>query len=222
MKRIPEPEELMDDPEQAQAYAEADFSEANRLFLDLFNELHPQPFTGRALDIGCGPADIPLQLAVEHPEASIDAVDGAPAMLALAEQRLRELPHLSERLRLLCTSLPSDELPDHGYEAVLSNSLLHHLREPLELWRTVRRCARPGASVLVMDLRRPTDPATVDVLVAQYAADAPDVLRRDFRNSLFAAYTPAEVEQQLRDTGCEALAVEIVSDRHLAVRGRLP
>lgn len=221
MKRIPEPEELMDDPEQAQAYAEADFSEANRLFLDLFAALHPEPFAGHALDIGCGPADIPLQLAVEHPAAIIDAVDGAPAMLALAEQRLRELPQLAERLRLLCTSLPSDELPDQAYDALLSNSLLHHLSEPLDLWRTVRRCARPGAGVLVMDLRRPDDPAAVDDLVQQHAADAPDVLRRDFRNSLFAAYTPDEVERQLRTVGCEGLSVDVVSDRHLAVRGWL-
>jgi hypothetical protein len=48
------------------------------------------------------------------------------------------------------------------------------------------------------------------------------VLRRDFRNSLFAAYTPAEVEQQLQTAGIEGLTVDMVSDRHLAVRGRLP
>lgn len=222
MKRIPEPEELMNDPAQALAYAEADFSDANRLFLDLFNALHLDPFAGRALDIGCGPADIPLQLAVEHPQANLDAVDGAPAMLALAKQRLRELPRLAERLRLLCTSLPSDELPERTYDAVLSNSLLHHLTDPLELWRTVRHCARPGATIVVMDLRRPDDEAAVDDLVARYAADAPEVLRRDFRASLFAAYTPEEVERQLRTAGIEGLGVEVVSDRHLAVRGRLP
>lgn len=221
MRRIPEPEELMDDPAQALAYAEADFSDANRLFLDLFRQLHPGPFIGHALDIGCGPADIPIRFAADHPRTTIDALDGAPAMLALAEQRLRADAGLAARIRLHCTTLPSRELAAQAYDAVLSNSLLHHLLEPLDLWRAVRHGARPGATVLVMDLRRPADEASVDALVAEYAADAPEVLRRDFRASLYAAYTPDEVERQLRTVGLEGLVVEIVSDRHLAVRGRL-
>ena len=39
MRRIPEPE-LMDDAEQAKAYAEADFSEPNQRFLELFRLEH--------------------------------------------------------------------------------------------------------------------------------------------------------------------------------------
>ena len=38
---------------------------------------------GRMLDLGCGPADIPLMLIRRHPQLAIDAVDGAPAMLDL-------------------------------------------------------------------------------------------------------------------------------------------
>jgi ubiquinone/menaquinone biosynthesis C-methylase UbiE len=212
----------MDDPLQARAYAEADFSDANQRFLALFRQLHPEPFGGLALDVGCGPADIPLQFAAEHSKARIDALDGAPAMLALAQQRLRRVPQLAGRVRLFCSTLPTDELAAHGYHAVLSNSLLHHLADPLELWRTIRRCGRPDAAVLVMDLRRPESEQAVDDLVAQYAGDAPEVLRRDFRNSLFAAYTPEEIQSQLAEAGLHTLSVAIVSDRHLAVQGRLP
>ena len=38
MQRIPEPEELMNDITQAKAYAQADFSEANQLFVELLEE----------------------------------------------------------------------------------------------------------------------------------------------------------------------------------------
>lgn len=221
LPRTPEAEELMDQADQARAYAEADFSESNELFLELFAQLHPAPFRGRALDLGCGPADIPLRFARRHPDAHIDAVDGAPAMLALAEQAVRAAG-LGERIRLHCQRLPTGVLPENRYQAVLSNSLLHHLEEPLALWRTLRRCAAPGALVLVMDLMRPESEAALEALVARYAADAPRVLRRDFRASLHAAYTPAEVEAQLRQAGLETLEVATVSDRHLAVRGMLP
>ena len=86
MQRIPEPEELMDEPDQAMAYARADFSEANTLFVELLHDVTGDSLDGRLLDLGCGPADIPLQLARCYPGVHIDAVDGAQAMLDLARQ----------------------------------------------------------------------------------------------------------------------------------------
>lgn len=222
MNRIAEPEELMDDPTQALAYAREDFAEARELFLAEFAALHPRDFTGLALDLGCGPADIPIAVARRYATARIDALDGAEAMLVHAQQALDREPDIAPRVQLVCDYLPSPKLPEHGYDAVLSNSLLHHLPDPAALWATVKRCARPGAAVCVMDLLRPADAATVDALVAAHAAAAPDVLRRDFRNSLFAAYEIGEVEAQLAAAGLATLAVRRISDRHLAVTGFVP
>lgn len=222
MKRIPEPEELMDDAAQARAYAEADFSEPNDLFVDLLERLVPGPLSGRLLDLGCGPGDIPLRIADRHPGLHIDALDGAPAMLDIARTRLDTLSGLAGRVRLLCEYLPCPDLSAQGYEFVVSNSLLHHLEDPSALWQTVIHCGRPGAAVLVMDLARPGSRIAVDALVETHAMDAPEVLRRDFRNSLFAAYTADEVREQLRRAGLLTLEVNPVSDRHLAVVGQLP
>ncbi len=222
MKRLPEPEELMDEPAQARAYAEADFSAPNTLFLDLFDAARQAPFDGLALDLGCGPGDIPIAFAARHPQAEVDVLDGAEAMLAIARAKLAAAaPALAGRVRLRHATLPCPTLPEHRYDAVLSNSLLHHMAEPLDLWHTIARCARPGAQILVMDLARPASDIGVDALVESYALDAPEILRRDFRNSLYAAYTPAEVADQLAEAGLEALEVGMVSDRHLAVRGVL-
>ena len=89
------------------------------------------------------------------------------------------------------------------------------------MWQTVAQCAAPRAHVIVMDLARPASETAVDSLVETYALNEPDVLRRDFRNSLFAAYTVDEVEEQLQAAGLDNLAVQMVSDRHLAVFGRI-
>ncbi len=221
LQRQPEPRELMDEPEQARAYAEADFSEANALFLSLLGRLHPGPLDGPVLDLGCGPADIPLRLARRHPGIRVDAVDGAPAMLALAREAVAAAG-LEERVRLHRCRLPHDPLPGGPYRVLLSNSLLHHLSDPADLWRLLPRQAAADALVLVMDLARPASAAAAEQLVKRYAADAPPVLRRDFHASLLAAYTPEEVEAQLRRAGLGGLRVSMVSDRHLAVEGRLP
>jgi SAM-dependent methyltransferase len=222
MKRRPEPE-LMDGAEQALAYAQADFSESNSLFIDLLGRLKPGPLKGaQALDLGCGPGDIVVRFLRAYPQAHCDALDGSPAMLEHARAALDRCPSAGARCRLLRDRLPSADLAQAHYDLILSNSLLHHLHDPQILWRTVRETAKPGALVLIMDLMRPASAAWAEALVATYAQDMPEVLRNDFRNSLFAAFEPRELMEQLKEAGLEGLDVGVVSDRHLAVSGRLP
>jgi SAM-dependent methyltransferase len=212
----------MDEARQALAYAEADFSEPNELFLRLLAEMKPGDLAGSiALDLGCGPADIVVRLLKAYPKARCDALDGSAAMLEHARRLLDGFPGVARRCRLLHDVLPSARLPRAGYDLVLSNSLLHHLHDPQVLWRTVRHSAKAGALVLIMDLMRPPSAVWAESLVATYAVDAPAELQRDFRNSLFAAFEPGEVAAQLAEAGLAGLEVGVVSDRHLAVAGRL-
>ncbi|NNE05177.1 MAG: SAM-dependent methyltransferase, partial [Xanthomonadales bacterium] len=67
---------------------------------------------------------------------------------------------------------------------------------------------------------RPESPQAAQAIVAQYAGDAPDILREDFYNSLLAAYTPEEVKRQLSGAGLDSLGIELSSDRHWMVCGR--
>ncbi|BBL70643.1 class I SAM-dependent methyltransferase [Methylogaea oryzae] len=219
MQRQLEPE-LMDDAEQAAAYAAADFAEANGRFVRLFGELCGG-FAGTALDLGCGPGDICLRLARAYPACTVHGLDGAAAMLDYAEAGLARQPELAGRVRFLQGRLPLAHGLADGYDALLSNSLLHHLPDPAVLWQAVRRYGRPGSLVLVMDLFRPPDDAAAQALVRRYAADAPPVLQRDFHNSLCAAFTPDEIAGQLAATGLDHLRVWVVSDRHVAVDGVL-
>ena len=218
MTRVPEPE-LMDGAAQARAYAQADFSEPNRLFCALL-ERQPLPSDARGRDLGWGPADIPLQLLRAWPQWKLCAVDGSQAMLDHAAARVAAAG-IGERVELVQGRLGRLALPEHGFDLVISNSLLHHLHDPLQLWSEIRLRARPGARVQVMDLMRPDSDADAAALVERYAADAPDLLRADYAASLRAAFTPDEVAVQLQQVALE-LPVEVVSDRHLLVGGRLP
>jgi 2-polyprenyl-3-methyl-5-hydroxy-6-metoxy-1,4-benzoquinol methylase len=105
---------------------------------------------------------------------------------------------------------------------ILSTSLLHHLPDPQALWKTVRRYSKLGTIVFVVDLRRPVTRAAAKKLTMRYSEGEPVVLRRDFFNSLRAAFTAAEVRQQLKVAGLSTLRVESISDRHLAVFGSIP
>ncbi|MCG5530914.1 class I SAM-dependent methyltransferase [Halorhodospira halochloris] len=219
MQRIPEPE-LMDEEKQALAYAQADFEEPNNQFVETFLNLFGQP-SGTMLDLGCGPADIPLRFARQATELHIIAVDGAPAMIKLANHTLSQDADAKARIETVCASIQELRLPPQSCDAVISNSLLHHLHEPLAFWDTIRHCGRTGAAVLVMDLSRPQGRAEAQDIVDTYAVDEPAVLRKDFFNSLLAAFTPEEVEQQLTATGLCELRVKQSSDRHWIAYGIL-
>ena len=219
MERIPEAQ-LMDDFEQARAYALADFEEPHSQFIALFRERFPdEAMDGVALDLGCGPGDITRRFANAFPACRIHAVEGAESMLMFARQMI-DFEMLHERVRLFKRLLPTDKLPKAQYDAVICNSLLHHLDDPMVLWQTVNQFAKPGAAIFVMDLMRPESLEQAETMRRRYAANEPERLQQDFFNSLLAAYTPEEVVMQLSEAGLEQLKVEAVSDRHLLISGR--
>ena len=218
MNRVLEPE-LMDDPEQAQVYARADFEEENQGFVDRFVEFYPEVKSGHVLDLGCGPADIPVRLARALPECRVTGVDGSTPMIAIGMEAVRAAG-LADRVMLRCERFKDTILTDRA-DAVISNSLLHHVPNPLQFWYAVKKLAKPGAVVLVMDLLRPESPEAAQAIVDQYAADEPAILRRDFYNSLLAAFTDDEVAAQLGEMNLSRLLIDVPDDRHWVVGGRL-
>ncbi|HHJ16988.1 MAG TPA: class I SAM-dependent methyltransferase [Gammaproteobacteria bacterium] len=219
MQRTPEAE-LMDDPAQAQAYAQADFSEPHNHFIELLEQHGGITAPGHVLDLGCGPGDICRRFARRFPDCHIHAVDAAEAMLTLARSET-VAQGLDSCIEYFHGYLPEAQLPRRHYAFIMSNSLLHHLADPAVLWQACTAHGRPGTGVFIMDLMRPDSLEQAAHLQQTYAADEPEVLRQDFYNSLLAAYRPDEVRAQLAQQGLEQLQVEVVSDRHFIVHGRL-
>jgi len=216
MQRIHEPE-LMSDAEQAIAYANADFEEPHNHFIELLKESVGDglPESGIAVDLGCGAADISIRFAKAFPDYQIDGLDGSAAMLTEGEKAIRKAD-LSGRINLIQANLQDVSLADKDYSLILCNAMLHHLHDPLVLWNLIKT-ATSNPKVFVMDLMRPESDEQVDALVEEYASNEPEILKRDFRHSLKAAFTPDEVVSQLSSAGLEGFKVSVVSDRHLVV-----
>jgi SAM-dependent methyltransferase len=221
MLRVIEPELMVDD-DQAQAYSDANFADSHQAAVTRFGAAFPSFSSGRVLDLACGPADITVRFARAYPDTLIIGVEGSPAMLALGVQRLvRE--GLTEQIFFQHRVLPDPDLGALGsFDVVISTSSLHHFHDPAALWSSIAAAAAPGACVFVQDLMRPDSPAAAQALVDRYAPDEPEVLRRDFFNSLLAAFTPDEIRAQLAAAGLSALAIEPVTDRHMTIAGHAP
>lgn len=217
--RIPEPE-LMLGEEQARAYAAADFEAAHSAYPLLFRERFPDfPRQAAVLDLGCGPGDVTRRFARLSPGWRIHAVDGSPAMLAQAGRMLTRR-RLQRRVLLIPGMLPELKLPRRRYDVILATNLLHHLPDPRALWKTVKNFSGPGTLFFAADLRRPRTQREARRLVQRYSRGEPEVLRRDFHNSLLASFTPEEVACQLKAAGMTRLMVEALDDRHLLVFGK--
>jgi SAM-dependent methyltransferase len=221
MKRIVEPE-LMSAEEQARAYAEADFEAAHSSYPKLFAEKFPRRAKRAVvLDLGCGPCDVTIRFAQANPGYTFHAVDGSAAMLKYGRARIACHRGLARRFRLIEGFIPGAPIPRSKYDVILSSSFLHHLHDPQVLWQTVRKHSRRGTIVFVPDLRRPPSRAEAKALTQKYSGTEPEVLKRDFFNSLLAAFTPADVRRQLKKAGLASLTVEVISDRHLLIFGRV-
>lgn len=216
MNRILEPE-LMNDPEQALIYAQEDFEQENQGFVDRFRDYFPDFSEGHVFDLGCGPGDIPIRFARLFPSCRITGVDASAPMVRLAEDAVQQAG-LSGRITFSCERF-QDLAGVSIADAAISNSLLHHVPNPLQFWHKLRLAVKPGSPVLVMDLLRPDSPEDAQAIVDRYAFDAPDILRRDFYNSLLAAFTEDEIGAQLAQMNLTRLLIDVIDDRHWVVGG---
>ena len=216
MKRIIEPE-LMSDKEQAAAYANANFEEPHNHFVELLSLSMGENFPefGNAIDLGTGAADIAIRFASNYPCFEVDAIDGSCAMIAEGKKAIDKV-RLNDRINLIHSSIQDITLAEKEYAIVFSNSLLHHLHDPMALWELIKN-AKGDPLVFIMDLMRPKNIQKIDELVHKYAGNEPEILQKDFKNSLKAAFTPEEVVLQLQDIGLDGLKVTVVSDRHIVV-----
>jgi ubiquinone/menaquinone biosynthesis C-methylase UbiE len=212
LTRVLEPE-VMDSTDEALDYNAMDHREVNRRFVeDLLAALEGQP-PGDVLDLGTGTALIPIELCLAAEDCRIMAVDAATAMLEVARNNI-EIAMLTHRIQL--DRADAKALPHRTgmFHTVMSNSIVHHIPEPLAVLREAVRVTAPGGLLFFRDLMRPGDDAEVARLVELYAGGENDHARQMFADSLRAALTVEEMQGLVRDLGFSPDSVGATSDRH--------
>jgi ubiquinone/menaquinone biosynthesis C-methylase UbiE len=212
IERILEPE-AMDSEEEAREYDAMDHAEVNQRFVADFLESHGPCREGEILDVGTGTAQIPMALCRRDPRARVVAIDVAAAMLDLARRNV-EAARLTDRIMLRQVDAKKLREESGAYEAVISNSIVHHLAKPAPVIHEMARLVAPGATLFVRDLCRPASATELQRLVQVYAGNETEKARRLFDDSLHAALTCEELQVIVRDLGLPAATVRKTSDRH--------
>lgn len=209
LPRVLEPE-VMDTLEEAAAYDAMDHTQVNQAFVQ--DLLHSYPDPKHVLDVGTGTALIPIELARSHPYCQIVGFDLSVNMLALATRNITEAG-LKDRIQ--CQLGDAKKLPFQGgeFDLVMSNSIVHHMPDPVTFFTQIAELLQPGVRVFIRDLARPDRDTDVIQLVERYAADADSLQRTLFQASLKAALTVSEIEAITQQLGL-AGKVKMTSDRH--------
>lgn len=225
LERVLEPE-VMDTVEEALDYDSMDHAGVNRVFADDFLELfHSAGLETteqlvRILDVGTGTAQIPIELCGRSGSCHVTAVDLAGEMLKVAADNV-EQAGFSGRINL--ERIDAKQLPfeNGAFDAVISNSIVHHIPEPKQVIAEMLRVTRPGGVLFVRDLLRPDDVAERDRLVVLYAGEANFHQQKMFRDSLHAALTLKEIRGILDELDSPVEWVRQTTDRHWTMAGCL-
>ncbi|MCU0540954.1 MAG: methyltransferase domain-containing protein [Oscillatoriaceae cyanobacterium Prado104] len=213
MQRILEPE-VMDTWEEAVAYDSMDFTEVNAAFAKSAAALGP--VFGNVLDAGTGTARIPIALCQLRPEWKLTCIDLSANMLKVAQENV-EKARLRSQIQLELIDAKAMPYPDNYFDMVISNSIIHHLPDPLPFLQEVKRVLKPNGGIFLRDLLRPETAEIRDNLVEMYAGDCNAHQKQLFSDSLRAAFTLDEVEMMVKNAGLDGLRIYESSDRHWTV-----
>jgi ubiquinone/menaquinone biosynthesis C-methylase UbiE len=223
--------EVMDTAQEADDYDMMDHAAVNDSFCEDFlafcRQVTPGKTSGgaalRVLDVGTGTARIPIRLCTLAPNAAVEGVDLSEAMLAIARTNV-DRAKLDGRVTLRLADAKNLGGQERAFDAVICNTIVHHIPEPgaalAEMWRVTA----PGGVLFVRDLVRPESKERLDELVALHAGSpaSPSATavasferqRALFAASLEASLTVDELRALVAPLGIPPAAVGTTSDRH--------
>jgi ubiquinone/menaquinone biosynthesis C-methylase UbiE len=215
VERVLEPE-VMDTAEEAECYDAMDHSVPNEAFVTRLLELGAR---GRVLDVGCGPGHVALLLATMHPGVEVLGVDLSGHMLRIAEEHRAVSAHAA-RVRFERADAKRLPYANGAFDTVCSNTILHHIPDPVPFLRECGRVLAPGGALLVRDLFRPESAAAALALVERHCGGEDARAQALFRASLHAALTPAELATAAARAGLEGIEIVTDTDRHFSLQRR--
>jgi ubiquinone/menaquinone biosynthesis C-methylase UbiE len=218
LQRIPEPE-VMDSPTEAIAYDAMNFTEVNNAFAQAAIAISSPLTQGLILDAGTGTARIPIAIAQQRPQWQIIGIDLAKSMLELGKHNI-EQAGLQAQIQLECIDAKLMPYPDAYFDMVISNSIVHHLSDPIAFFRELQRVLKPNGSIFLRDLSRPNNLENLNALVDSIGVEYDEEQKRLFCDSLHAAFTVAEIQAIATAAGITDANIYQSSDRHWTMERR--
>ncbi len=216
MGRILEPE-VMDDPEESTAYANA----TEQAYLDRLDSSFVEHALslgvqrGVLVDVGCGPGKIPAKILKANPAFYAVVLDLSKHMVKIAQDTAKA-QGLNIKMDVLRGDSKRLPLRNSCFNFVISNSLIHHLADPLPTLNEMHRVVTRNGAILIRDLKRP-GPFVFRIHAAIFGRHYSGKMRKLYEDSLQAAFTAPELQDILRKSMIEQGQVFRKSATHIGI-----
>ena len=218
LHRILEPE-VMDTLEEAFEYDSMDHSQVNEVFCSDFFAARNLNDGVQVLDVGTGTAQIPIAMCKRNSGLKITAIDLAESMLTLGNKNI-QTARLEDSITLVQVDSKKMPYPDESFDQVVSNSIIHHIPNPVECFKEMIRVTKKDGLLFIRDLLRPFSLVELQNIVNLHAGDATPKQKQLFTDSLHASLSLAEVREMVKRFGFEAFTVIQSSNRHWTFTAR--
>jgi ubiquinone/menaquinone biosynthesis C-methylase UbiE len=136
-------------------------------------------------------------------------------MLALARENAAVHP-CGERVQFLRSDAKELPYADACFDAVISNSLLHHLEDPLPFLNAVARVIKPGGAIVFRDIRRPPG-GLYWAWWRWFGRYYHGQMLASYQASLRAAFTPRELQTIVASSQLRACRVVSAPLTHISI-----
>lgn len=202
LERTPEPVSVLRDADHVAEYdrvMETKLAVSYAIAVEVIYRARPVPFGGRGLDVACGPGHLSINMAKELKLDRATGVDLSAPMVEVARGNAARMG--MDRVSFQTGDAASlTGFGDSEFELVTMMDAAHHLHSLEHVGQVLEemdRVACPEGLLVVMDVvrlrsRKLTD-TYVELLANDYAQRGLPNFLEDFRNSMFAAWTPAQL-----------------------------
>jgi ubiquinone/menaquinone biosynthesis C-methylase UbiE len=218
LHRILEPE-VMDTIEEAFEYDSMDHSQVNEVFCNDFFAVRNLTDGVQILDVGTGTAQIPIVICKRNSDLKITAIDLADSMIVLGNKNINAA-RLEDSITLVQVDSKKMPYPDESFDQVVSNSIIHHIPNPVECFKEMIRVTKKDGLLFVRDLLRPDSIAELQNIVNLHAGDATPKQKQLLTDSLHASLALTEIREIVKPFGFEAFTVIQSSNRHWTFTAR--
>lgn len=183
---------------------------------------------GEAVDLGCGPGYLAVELARHAPGLHVTGIDLSDQMLAEAERFAAQVGY-EDQVSFRRGDVARIPFPDNSLDLVVSTLSLHHWSDPVAVLDEIARVLRepqphaeqPSGAFLVFDLRRDMAPPFYLLLWFATRFVVPRTLRRAneplaSRNAAYSVQEAAELARSSQLQGWQVTSGPL----WLAIEGR--
>jgi ubiquinone/menaquinone biosynthesis C-methylase UbiE len=174
--------------------------------------------SGMVLDVGTRVGLVLLKLLWQSENFYAIGIDSSSLMIDRARETAAAW-ELGERAFFQVGDARRMNFKTAYFDLVISDSTLHRFDDASAVLKEIRRVLKPRGALLIRDFRRPHRLGMAS-RIAQYSNQYGNAMSPQLTSSIRAAYTRAEIEQAVRDSGLPGTQITEPGADHVLIERR--